>query len=217
MAAARIALLLLLLALASSLAAGAPVCGPGCRAAQRDALENFYRGMNGSNWVERRGWLVEKDHCDWFGVMCCTGNGSVLSSSYQLDDVAPSSASLALARRHCGALAAACVAARPAVETKKHKTHAHARHPQTPCAPTKHKNTGVNLTCPADGAVVGLQLISNNLAGDVTPAFARAALAPLAPYLQYLYLRDNEIAGPIERVLNAGGGMPNLVRFGFTG
>ena len=70
-----------------------------------------------------------------------------------------------------------------------------------------------NVSCPAEGAVVGLQLISNKLAGEVTAAFVRAAIEPLAPYMLYLYLRDNNVTGPLAPLLR---GMRRLQRFGVT-
>jgi hypothetical protein len=49
------------------------------------------------------------------------------------------------------------------------------------------------LTCATDGGVVGLQLQGNNLNGTVDAALAAAALAPLAPSLEYIFLRGNLI------------------------
>jgi hypothetical protein len=150
---------------AADLVQAAPaVCGPDCQAAQRAALEAFYRAMNGPNWTEKHGWLVEEDHCDWYGVVCCSEDGTSITSAYA-----------------------------PAAEEAPPATY--------------------NVSCPAAGAVVGLQLISNNLAGEVTPEFARAALEPLAPYMLYLYLRENNVTGPLGPLLR---GMRYLQRFGVT-
>ena len=64
-----------------------------------------------------------------------------------------------------------------------------------------------DLTCSTDGAVVGLQQQGNNLKGVVDPAFYAAALAPLAPTMEYLFMRGNLIYGPLALLLR---GMHNL-------
>ena len=58
-------------------------------AAQRAALEAFYRGMNGPAWTDQHGWLRAPDHCEWFGVVCCEAGGTVTSAYQPAEDAAP--------------------------------------------------------------------------------------------------------------------------------
>ena len=58
-----------------------------------------------------------------------------------------------------------------------------------------------DLPCPVDGAVVGLQQQGNNVSGTVDAGFYGAALAPLSPTLQYLFLRGNSLRGPLSLMI----------------
>lgn len=38
----------------------------------RFALAAIYYETNGENWVTKTNWLSEENHCDWYGVDCCS-------------------------------------------------------------------------------------------------------------------------------------------------
>jgi Leucine-rich repeat (LRR) protein len=58
-----------------------------------------------------------------------------------------------------------------------------------------------NLSCGVAGGVVGLQLESNNLRGLLDARVAAAALAPLAPSVEILYLSENAVRGPLALLM----------------
>ena len=40
---------------------------------ERDVLIALYQRTDGKNWTNQSGWLVNEDHCSWFGVNCIDG------------------------------------------------------------------------------------------------------------------------------------------------
>lgn len=61
------------------------------------------------------------------------------------------------------------------------------------CCSSDNVMQGSTLACPLEGAVAGLDLAANNLAG----AWPTAALAGLAASLVHLNLRSNQLSGPL--------------------
>ncbi len=45
---------------------------------EREILQLFFVGLNGSNWVDNTNWLSEKSVCTWYGIGC-NATGSVVS------------------------------------------------------------------------------------------------------------------------------------------
>ena len=66
------------------------------------------------------------------------------------------------------------------------------------------------IECPTPGAVIGLQLNERGLRGTVDASLHAAALAPLAPTLLELYLRDNALRGDVELLVRGARGLREL-------